>query len=103
MKLFLLPLLLCISGCATFLTINDGTPYSGVRTDIGGMRKTFDISHPYYIMPNWAEGIFSAVDLPLSAVLDTVALPYSLLKPERAIPTGTFSSLNLHREEDQKK
>lgn len=71
------------TGCSTFLTINSGEPYSGVQCNIEGIRKTFDSSTPYYLMPHWAEGMISAIDLPLSAVGDTVVLPYALLKKDK--------------------
>lgn len=79
----LLIALLC-AGCSTLLTMNSGVPYSGVQCNIGGIRKTFDSSTPEYLMPHWAEGIFSTIDLPLSAVGDTVILPYALMKNDRS-------------------
>jgi uncharacterized protein YceK len=83
MKIAILPACLLLGGCSTLLTINSGEPYSGVKCDIAGMQKTFDTSSPYYILPHWAEGIFSAVDLPFSLVGDTVVLPYTLLQRQR--------------------
>jgi uncharacterized protein YceK len=74
--------LLC-TGCSTLLTINSGEPYSGVKCNIEGIQKTFDTSTPYYLMPHWAEGIFSTIDLPLSVVGDTILLPYAFLKKDR--------------------
>ena len=86
MKITIISICILMSGCSTLLTINTGEPYAGVKCDIEGMKKTFDTSAPYYIMPHWAEGIFSAVDLPLSLVGDTIVLPYSLLQRQR--PNG---------------
>jgi uncharacterized protein YceK len=76
-------LLLLFSGCATVVSINDGEPYSGVKTDLYGIKDTFDTTKPWYIMPNWAAGILSTVDLPLSAVADTIVLPYTVFRPSR--------------------
>lgn len=59
--------------------MNSGEPYAGVQCNIEGIRKTFDSSTPYYLMPHWAEGIFSAIDLPLAIVGDTIILPYAFL------------------------
>jgi uncharacterized protein YceK len=83
MKLAILPACILLGGCSTLLTINSGEPYSGVKCDIVGIQKTFDTSSPYYILPHWAEGIFSAVDLPFSLVGDTVVLPYTLLQRQK--------------------
>jgi uncharacterized protein YceK len=74
--------LLC-TGCSTLLTINSGEPYSGVKCNLEGIRKTFDTSTPYSLMPHWAEGIFSTIDLPLSTVGDTILLPYAFLNKDR--------------------
>ena len=74
--------LLC-TGCSTLLTIYNGEPYSGVKCNIEGIRKTFETSTPYYLMPHWAEGFFSTIDLPLSVVGDTILLPYAFLKKDR--------------------
>ena len=83
MRVILLLIALLCTGCSTLLTMNSGVPYSGVQCNIEGIRKTFDSSTPEYLMPHWAEGIFSTIDLPLSAVGDTVILPYALLKKDR--------------------
>jgi uncharacterized protein YceK len=79
MKFAIFPACILLSGCSTLLTINSGEPYSGVKCDIEGIKKTFDTSSAYYILPHWAEGVFSAVDLPFSLVGDTVVLPYTML------------------------
>jgi uncharacterized protein YceK len=89
MKFVILPTCLVMSGCSTLLTINSGEPYAGVKCDIEGIKKTFNTSTPYYIMPHWAEGVLSAVDLPLSFVGDTAVLPYTLLRRQR--PDGVES------------
>lgn len=81
MKPALLPLLVLLPGCATVVSINDGEPYSGVKTDMYGIKDTFNTTKPWYVLPNWAAGIISAIDLPLSAVADTVVLPYTILRP----------------------
>ena len=83
MRIILLLIALLCAGCSTFLTMNSGVPYSGVRCNIEGIRKAFDPSTSEYIMPHWAEGIFSTIDLPLSAVGDTVVLPYTFLNKDR--------------------
>lgn len=83
MRVILLLIAPLCAGCSTLLTINSGEPYSGVQCNIEGIRKTFETSTPYYLMPHWAEGMFSAIDLPLSAVGDTVILLYALLNKER--------------------
>lgn len=71
--------LLCIilTGCGTLLTINSGTSYGGVQADAGGIKNAF-AQTPTEIMPQWAEGFLSLVDLPLSAITDTLALPYTI-------------------------
>lgn len=79
MRVILLLIAPLCAGCSTLLTMNSREPYSGVQCNIEGIRKTFDPSTPEYLMPHWAEGMFSAIDLPLSAVGDTVILPYALL------------------------
>ena len=84
MKLAMLPFLIWLSGCATVVSINDGEPYSGVKTDLYGVKDTFNTTKPWYVLPNWAAGIFSAIDLPLSAVADTAVLPYTILRPARS-------------------
>lgn len=83
MRIILLLIALLCTGCSTFLTMNSGVPYSGVRCNIEGIRKAFDPSTSKYIMPHWAEGFFSTIDLPLSAVGDTVVLPYTFLNKDR--------------------
>ena len=77
--------LLCIilTGCGTLLTINSGTSYGGVQADAGGIKNVF-AQTPTEIMPHWAEGFLSLVDLPLSAITDTLALPYTIFKGRRA-------------------
>ena len=86
MKYILLLICLPFTGCSTLLTMNSGVPYSGVQCNIKGLRKTFASSAPYYLMPNWGEGIFSTIDLPLSVVADTMILPYAFLNKDR--PNG---------------
>jgi len=83
MKTALLPLLLLLSGCATVVSINHGEPYSGVKTDMGGIRDTFNTKRPWYLLPNWAAGIISTIDLSLSAAADTAVLPYTISRPSR--------------------
>jgi len=83
MKAFLPLIALFCTGCSTLLTMNSGVPYSGVQCNIEGMRKTFDTSTPYSLMPHWAVGIFSTIDLPLSVVGDTILLPYAFLNKDR--------------------
>ncbi len=70
-------LLVCASlfGCQTTRSFSDGCPgvYSGVRY----------YSHQIDSMP-WDGKIFFAVDLPFSAMLDTLLLPFtSFTDPER--------------------
>jgi uncharacterized protein YceK len=92
MKAFLPLIALFCTGCSTLLTMNSGVPYSGVQCNIEGIRKTFDTSTPYYLMPHWAEGIFSTIDLPISVVGDTIILPYAFLNKDRAHGVETHGS-----------
>lgn len=65
---------LLVSGCATVASLNDGCvgTYSGIAYNRGVARSD---------LVSWQESpaqeLFLLVDLPFSAVLDTIMLPYT--------------------------
>src|SRR5581483_9412678 len=75
---FFVPLV--FSGCAAIEARNidgSGRPYIGARTD------AWHVSHPAEA-DTMGEPIFCAVDLPFSAVIDTLCLPYDLVEKKQA-------------------
>jgi uncharacterized protein YceK len=79
-KLLVIALVLCVTGCATARTLNAGQPgapvvYAGTRLDLYAMqggccaKDRFGAEAPNH----------PSLDLPGSALLDTLLLPLSLL------------------------
>lgn len=93
MKYPSLLLFIFASGCSTCLTINDGTTYAGVKADVAGIKKISDTTSAWEVMPHWAEGLLCVVDLPLSAVADTVVFPYTFCRRSRNMPDGRGENL----------
>ena len=79
--IFIAAMLTLCSGCGTILAHVDGSvtgPYSGIRVDshmIASVGKEHDMPVFPWIIP------FCIFDLPLSAVSDTLVLPYDLSQP----------------------
>lgn len=101
----LLGMLPVLSGCGTLGNMQEvrdaeqpgRTPYGGVRDDAcGGFRMLSTVVHVPDSEEPWEFGqraaclvlgtYFLAVDLPMSAIADTVTLPYVLLAGPGTIP-----------------
>mgnify|MGYP002136465221 CR=1 FL=1 len=80
---------LTLSGCATTISVIGKTdkamPYAGVRFDghIVANPQELYARHPALLWVGWP---LALIDLPLSAVADTVVLPYMLQGKTSAIP-----------------
>jgi len=75
-RLQILLLTCIISGCSTIgVTLPTRSPYAGTAYDILYTMSVFP--HPYML--------FGIIDLPLTFVLDTLVLPYTLNEPTRQI------------------
>lgn len=98
MRTIAAPLLILLAGCATitnFVPIMGPPPrrvYGGVRLDVENLAG----GHPdWWLYPLWV------IDLPLSAVADTLTLPIVLLTPssdaKAALPPGEFKGVFVFR------
>jgi len=75
-----------LTGCSSFASLNDGCPgvYSGVKYN-----RAFEESDLVTWQENSDQELLLLVDLPLSAVMDTVLLPYTLFaKPGKHTDHG---------------
>ncbi len=97
--LSLLPLLIWLAGCGTVNSFASGCPgsYGGVRQDLSLLASYGQPDEVAPEVPLGVDGqlgdlwdrVFVAVDVPLSALTDTLALPYtSLREPSHAEPVA---------------
>jgi uncharacterized protein YceK len=79
----LLTVLVAASGCASIASLKED-PRTGkadhAKEIYGGVREEWDTMTSSWRGPSWSKAIsvVSAVDLPLCAVVDTVALPFTI-------------------------
>ena len=75
-----------LTGCGTIISHADGQGgvYSGVSADAKLLATVGNETHDMPVVP-WAVP-FSIFDMPLSAVADTLCLPYVLATPKSGAP-----------------
>lgn len=73
------------SGCATFASINDGCPgvYSGVKYN-----RAYEDSSNVTWQRDPDQELLLLLDLPLSAAMDTILLPYTAFAKPHKHPAG---------------
>ena len=82
-------LVLCAQGCGTIITLSNcekegtlhGLVYGGVGFDYRGAFDDQYMQHALFLKP------VCVLDMPLSALTDTVALPYTIIKRRYAGPS----------------